>query len=120
MTESLEDYLETIYVISRDKKVTRVKEISERMGVKKPSVINALRELKIRNFISQEKYGYILLTGEGVREAQGILKKHRVLKKFLMDVVGVSERSAENDACKMEHVISGETMKKISMMVKSA
>jgi DtxR family transcriptional regulator, Mn-dependent transcriptional regulator len=120
MTQSLEDYLESIYLISLDKKVVRVKEISEKMAVKSPSVINAVRELKESGYLSQERYGYVELTEEGARQAKMILKKHTMLKKFLTGIIGVSEKSAEEDACRMEHFLTEETLNKIEKYMKNS
>ncbi len=113
LTKSLEDYLEAIKILTISKKVTRVKEISELLNVKKPSVVNALNILKEKGYIKQEKYGYIELTNLGDKEATKIFKKHRILVRFLTNILKVSEDVAENDACKIEHVISDETLKKI-------
>ncbi|MCM8772008.1 MAG: metal-dependent transcriptional regulator [Candidatus Omnitrophica bacterium] len=113
MSRSLEDYLEAIKILTIDKKVARVKEIGELLNVKSSSVVNALNILKEKGYIKQEKYGYVELTLEGNREATKILKKHKILTKFLIKILKVSEKVAENDACKMEHVISDETLKKI-------
>ena len=119
MTQSLEDYLETIYLVVRDKNVARVKDISERMNVKKPSVIHALKELGDRGFIVHEKYGYIELSEAGKSEAEKIFETHTLLKNFLLKILGVSEETAENDACQMEHVVSQETLNKIKNIVKT-
>ncbi|MCM8818884.1 MAG: metal-dependent transcriptional regulator [Candidatus Omnitrophica bacterium] len=113
LTESLEDYLEAIKILTLDKKITRVKEISELLNVKSSSVVNALNILRKNGYIKQEKYGYIELTSLGNKEATKILRKHKVLTKFLVRILKVSEKVAENDACKIEHVISEEIFKKI-------
>ncbi len=113
MTQSLEDYLEAIYILCLDKKVARIKEISERMAVSKPSVIQAIRELKNENLLIQEPYGYIELTFQGTEKAKKILKKHNVLRDFLIKILGVSSENAEKDACEIEHIISEETLAKI-------
>ncbi|MFN4226778.1 MAG: metal-dependent transcriptional regulator [Candidatus Ratteibacteria bacterium] len=113
MTNSLEDYLEAIKILTIDKKVTRVKEISEFLDVRSSSVVNALNILKAKGYIKQEKYGYIELTKIGDKEATKILNKHRIVMKFLMNVLNVSEDTAKNDACKIEHIISEETLNKM-------
>jgi DtxR family transcriptional regulator, Mn-dependent transcriptional regulator len=120
MTQSLEDYLEAIYMISLDRKAVRVKDISEKLAVKNPSVINAVHELKGFGYLEQEHYGYIELTGEGIKQAKVILKKHTMLKSFLIGVLGVSDKSAEADACRMEHFLTDETLKKIESFMKKA
>ncbi len=113
MTQSLEDYLEAIYLLCLDKKVARIKDISEKMSVSKPSVIQAIKELKNADFLVQEPYGYIELTLKGTEKAKEILKKHNILKEFLVRIIGVSLENAEKDACKIEHIISDETFSKI-------
>ncbi|MCM8786224.1 MAG: metal-dependent transcriptional regulator [Candidatus Omnitrophica bacterium] len=113
LTKSLEDYLEAIKILTSDKKVTRVKEISEFLEVKGPSVVNALNILKEKGYIKQKKYGYIELTEIGDEEATKILNKHKIVMKFLVDILNVSENTAQNDACKIEHFISEETLNKM-------
>ncbi|OHD06469.1 MAG: hypothetical protein A2086_01800 [Spirochaetes bacterium GWD1_27_9] len=117
MTKSLEDYLEAIFILTEEKRVARVKDLSQKLNVKKPSVINALKELENRHFVSHEKYGYIELTDEGKNEAQTILNKHIMLKRFLKDIIGVSEEVAENDACSIEHYLNIETLQKIEIFM---
>ncbi|MCM8804366.1 MAG: metal-dependent transcriptional regulator [Candidatus Omnitrophica bacterium] len=113
LTKSLEDYLEAIKILTDIGKITRVKEISKFLNVKESSVVNALNILKEKGYIKQEKYGYIELTDLGNKEAKKILKKHKIVLRFLTDILRVSEKTAQNDACKIEHVISNETIKKI-------
>lgn len=117
MTQSQEDYLEAIYLISLDSSVARVKDISERLNVKKPSVINALKELSKREFINQEKYGYIRLTETGLAEAKKIFKKHTLIKDYLIKVLNVSDETAEKDACMIEHCLSDETLSKMKKSI---
>ncbi|MCG8569121.1 MAG: metal-dependent transcriptional regulator [Spirochaetes bacterium] len=117
MSKSLEDYLEAIYIITQSSAVARVKEISEKMDVKKPSVINAMKELTKRGLVHQEKYGYIELTKKGKQEAKHIFEKHSLLKEFLLDILGVSKKTAEEDACKIEHFLSEETFHRLNDFV---
>jgi DtxR family Mn-dependent transcriptional regulator len=117
LTKSLEDYLEAIKILTLNKKVTRVKEISEFLEVKSSSVVSALNILKDKGYIKQEKYGYIELTETGDKEAVKILSKHRIVMKFLVNILKVSENTAKNDACKIEHIISEETLKKMILLL---
>lgn len=118
MTKSLEDYLETIYLVLNDKKVARVKDISNRLSVSQPSVVQAIKELKEKNYLLQEPYGYIELTADGIKKAREVLMKHLILKKFFIKVLGVSEKTAEEDACKVEHFLSDETIIKVKDFLK--
>ncbi|MEW5815181.1 MAG: metal-dependent transcriptional regulator [Spirochaetota bacterium] len=119
MTKSLEDYLETIAILERREKTARVRDIADRLNVSKPSVHAALHELENKGLISHEHYGPVNLTVNGKSSAGKILKRHGVLKSFLTDVLGVSEVSAEKDACKMEHTISVETFEKLLSFVET-
>lgn len=114
MTESLEDYLEEIYLQVTHDQVPRVTTIAERLGVSKPSVNNALKELEKRGLIIHQKYGYVQLTEEGRRLSESVLQKHVLLKKLLVTVFRVSEETAEADACKIEHDVSEETFSKMT------
>lgn len=113
LTSNMEDYLERIYLLIQDRRVARVKDIAESMGVKNPSVNNAVSELKKLGYVEQEPYGYVLLTKSGEEEAERIIKLHRLLHGFLM-YLGVSSEVAERDACNMEHYLSDETLRAVT------
>ncbi len=112
MTKSLEDYLEEIHVLIRDKGAARVRDVAAALNVKMPSVVKAIGELKKLGLATQEPYGNIELTAKGARVAALVLGRHTVIKAFLLKL-GVSDRIAEKDACLMEHVLSAETMERI-------
>jgi DtxR family transcriptional regulator, Mn-dependent transcriptional regulator len=114
MTESLEDYLEEIYLQVTHGQVARVTTIADKLGVSKPSVNNALKELEKRGLIVHQKYGYIQLTDEGKRVSESVSQKHVLIKKLLVTVFGVSEPTAEADACRIEHDVSEETFSHIT------
>ena len=113
--ESLEDYLECIVMLA-DESDGRVRsvDIAKRLNVSKPSVNKAMNILKEKGFIHQEAYSDITLTQAGREMANMILHRHTTIRTFLEDVLGVSSENAEHDACKIEHIISEETFKKIS------
>ena len=113
MTQSLEDYLEVIGNLEEENHNPRVKDIAERLGLSKPSVHTALHELENRGMINHEHYGAIILTEKGKTVYEEIKFKHDSLKRYLTDVLGVSEETADKDACAMEHIISEETFEKI-------
>lgn len=116
MTQSLEDYLETVSFLSDDGGV-RVTDIAIRLGVSKPSVLTALKTLEERGLLEHERYRGVTLTDEGTKEAMKIRERHTFLTLFLRDVVGVQENIAEKDACRMEHVLSEETLVRIRDIV---
>ena len=117
MTKSLEDYLETIYLLIRDSHCARVRDVAARLKVKMPSVVKAIAELKKQQLVDQEPYGDISLTAKGKRCAMQILCRHTLLKEFL-EKLGVSGRTADKDACLMEHILSAETVDKIRDFVR--
>ena len=110
LSSSLEDYLESILVLSRRKKVVRVRDIAERLGVAMSSVNGALKRLAEQDLVTHERYEFVDLTKKGQALAQKILDRHQLLKRFLMNVLQVSEETSEKDACSIEHYLSQETV----------
>ena len=110
--QSSEDYLETILELEKMGKVRSV-DIARIMNVSKTSVNKAMNVLKDMNYITQEDYGDVRLTDEGRRLAESVLERHNLLASFFKDVLKVSDDVADLDACKVEHVISEETLNKI-------
>ena len=113
LTQSKEDYLEAILVISLEKKWVRVSDLSDYLGVKMSSVAAGITFLAEIGLVNHEKYGYIELTREGVRVAKQVYARHKTLYKFLHDFLGLSEPVAWRDACRMEHVLDAKTMKRL-------
>ncbi len=110
LTASLEDYLEIIYILQQGDSGVGITDISRELKISKPSVTKAIGILRAEELVIQEKYGKITLTEKGVLAAEEVYKKHKILSKFINKVLGVNERTAEIDACKMEHVLSAETL----------
>ena len=110
LTASLEDYLEIIYILQQGDSGVGITDISRELKISKPSVTKAIGILRSEELVIQEKYGKITLTEKGVLAAEEVYKKHKRLSKFINKVLGVNERTAEIDACKMEHVLSAETL----------
>ena len=106
--ESGEMYLETIHVLLQKNGTVRSVDISEYMGYSKPSVSRAVGLLKSDGYILVDKDGHITLTDAGLSIAAKIYQRHTVLTKLLV-ALGVSEETAAEDACKLEHVISNES-----------
>ncbi|HCL57623.1 MAG TPA: hypothetical protein DHW82_11530 [Spirochaetia bacterium] len=119
MTEALEDYVEAIYILrGKDKTPVRIKNLATYLNLNKTTVVAAVKRLKESNLVNQEHYGYIFLTEDGEKKAFEIYNRHKVLKAFLMEVVKVDEKTAEEEACKMEHILSQETIYKMNLMIK--
>lgn len=113
LSQSLEDYLESIYIISLEKKIARVKDLVNRLGVKSSSVIGALKKLGGKGYIEHEHYGHIELTEEGRKRAERLYDRHTTLTKFFHNILNVDEKTAEEDACRIEHDLSEESYRKI-------
>lgn len=101
-------YLETILVLSRKKEAVHAVDIGKEMGYSKPSVSRAMGILREGGFIEVADSGEITLTEEGRERAESIYDRHNVISKLLMRI-GVSEETAAEDACRVEHYISDET-----------
>ena len=116
-TASMEDYLEAIANLGEGRKVVRVKQISEMLGVKMPSVTSALKKLSERELVEHERYGQIKLTPEGDKVAQDVIRRHEALTSFFAQALGIDHETAEEDACKIEHVISPLSMERLIKFV---
>jgi len=119
ITSSMEDYLEAIAVLKKEKGVVRVKDISRRMHVRTPSVTGALENLSRRGLVIHERYGYVALTPDGAKLALAVKQRHDILVKFLSEILEIDPDIARQDACKIEHSISPETYEKLSGFIKS-
>ena len=109
LSPSSEDYLEAIHQLLKEEPHVHSVQVAQRLKVSKPSVNKAVNVLKEAGLVEQEPYGTIWLTDEGQKLAQQIAYRHNVLKTFLTDILGVDPETAEEDACRMEHLISEET-----------
>jgi DtxR family Mn-dependent transcriptional regulator len=118
MTQSQEDYLEMVSFLSDEGRV-RVTDIAARLGFSKPSVLTGLRLLEEKELVEHERYGSVSLTEKGRELAAEIRERHVLIKTFLEETLGVCEETAEKDACKMEHVVSEETFKKLKAFLKT-
>ena len=112
LQESGEMYLETILVLSQKSDAVRSLDVAEYMGFSKPSVSRAVGLLKSGGYITVDREGYLSLTKEGLEIAQKIYDRHKLLTTFLINI-GVDEKTAAEDACKMEHDISDLTYEAI-------
>lgn len=109
-------YLETIYVLSRQKPCVRAIDVSEYMGFSKPSVSRAVGLLKDAGLLFVDPHGALILSDEGLKVAQKIYERHTILASFLQSL-GVDKKNADDDACKIEHHISDITFNAIKNFV---
>ncbi|MBI3829014.1 MAG: metal-dependent transcriptional regulator [Planctomycetes bacterium] len=109
----MEDYLEAIFRISGRGGAARVSQIADALGVKRPSVSKALKRLQRQGLIRHSPYGGVGMTARGRKLADQQVRIHRVLTRFLSEVLHLPEALAEHDACLMEHAISHETVERL-------
>ena len=117
LAESGEMYLETIYVLSQKSSAVRGIDVGEYMGYSKPSVSRALGLLRDEGLIVKDENGYIKLTETGEARAKTIYERHTVLTTLFMKL-GVDEKTATDDACRIEHYISDKTFSAIKAYMK--
>lgn len=118
-SESAEDYLEAILIISKKKPVVRGVDIAEELGYKKSSVSVAMKHLRESGHITVTKEGYIYLTDAGLKIAEMIYERHQLLSSWLI-YLGVDEKTALDDACRIEHDISTQSFEKIKEHILSS
>lgn len=118
MYESGENYLETILILSKRNGNVRSIDIAKELNFSKPSVSRAMGLLKESDHIDVDDTGLIKLTEKGRQMAEKIYEKHKVLTAFLMRTADVSEEIAEEDACKIEHILSDRTFNGIKEFMK--
>lgn len=115
--ESGETYLETILVLSKRLEIVRSIDLASELNYTKPSVSRAVKLLKERGYITVERRGAIKLTEAGLAEADRIYERHQVITKFFSEVLGVTPETAEEDACRIEHIISDASFEKIKQKI---
>ncbi len=113
ITPTMEDYLEAIYNLVKEKRVVRVRDIAKKLGVKMPTVTNMLKTLSDKGMIDYEKYEYLELTGKGSDVGSDIDQRHQILRKFLTDILKIDFDQADEDACRMEHAVSPTTLERL-------
>ena len=114
---SMEDYLESIFVLREGKEAVRVSQMSKALGVKMPSVTSALSKLSQQGLVKHERYGRVQLTADGEKIAEDVFHRHEALRHFLTEVLHIDPEIAVDDACKMEHAISPATQEKLAKFV---
>lgn len=118
LSSNMEDYLEAIFVAANEDGLARVTDVRDLLGVKTPSVTGALRVLAEKGYLKHEPYKGVKLTAKGRRAAGDVKARHAILSSFLTEVLGVRPKTADIDACKMEHTVSRETLDKLHEFLK--
>jgi len=115
----MENYLEAIYELSKEKNFARISDIAERLNVTKASASSAMQTLMNKGLITSEKYREIYLTEEGKIIAEITSKKHVIIKQFFTDILKIDTEIADIDACAIEHVISNTSVKAMETFLKN-
>ena len=115
--ESGEMYLETILVLSKKDAPVRSLDVANEMGFSKPSVSRAMGILKTDGYLEMDEKSHITLTDKGLKVAKRIYERHILITELLTSI-GVDKKTAEEDACRVEHVISDKTFKAIKKHIK--
>ena len=116
--ESAENYLETILILKKEKGNVRSIDIANDLGVTKPSVSVAMKSFREEGYITVDENGGIALTEKGMEIANRVYEKHKIIAQALM-AIGVSEKTAHEDSCKIEHDISNETFEKLKTFLEN-
>ena len=112
LTPAMEDYLEDVFMLQRQNGYVRCVDVAEQLGVKKPSVSRAVKELSKSGHLVKNANGTLSLTEQGLQLAEQIYEKHRFFTERLI-AAGVDPKIAEHDACSIEHAISAESFQKL-------
>ncbi|MBW3583301.1 MAG: metal-dependent transcriptional regulator [Euryarchaeota archaeon] len=105
LSENMEEYLETIYRLTLKKGIAKTGEIAKHLKLSPPSVTEMNQRLEQMGYIVYKPYQGVTLTEKGERHAYHLLRRHRVVQEFLMQVLGMEKVDAHEWACKMEHVV---------------
>lgn len=110
LTPVMEDYLEAIFELDKEKRAVRVKDIASKMNVKMPTVTSMLKTLNDRGLVNYEKYEYVEMTRNGASVGKEMRRRHGILLKFLTEILKIDFQVANDEACRMEHALSPETL----------
>lgn len=112
ISESNEDYLEAIYLLGKEHGTVKVKDIAFELGISLPSVSEKLRVLEGKGLVKCEKYGPVELSSRGRNVARKVYSNHKLLADFFV-LLGVDRKTALEDACNAEHVLSKKSLEKV-------
>jgi len=116
LSDRLEDYIEAILVLIRQYGVARVRDIAAATNVSKSSVTAALKRLVRAGLVQHAPYEFVVLTDRGEKLAKQILQKHNLLVSFLVNVLGIDQSVAEENACRMEHVVDNKVLERLNLL----
>lgn len=114
LSPKLEMYLKSILLLDPDVRAVRVKDVADAMGVTMASATEAIATLKKKGLVLHDSYGDVRFAARGRKAAGQVLHRFEVLRRFLTQVLGIADPVARRDACEIEHVVSGETMERLT------
>ena len=118
MSESIENFLEKIYIFSKDKnRPIKTTELARLLNIKPSAVTNMAKKLHKLDYVNYEPYVGIILTTEGIKRAKTILDKHSTIKVFLIECLGLNNEKANEEACKLEHALSDDTLQRLKLFI---
>ena len=117
ISENMEEYLEVLYRNGSNKEQVSTTTLSNDLGIAPGSVTQMLKKLEALGYINYTPYRGASLTDEGMKIAQKITRKHRILEKFLLDILKVKEENIHDQACEMEHTLSDEAERALCTML---
>ena len=115
--ETIEEYIEIIYVLQKKKGRARTIDIASKRGVKPPSITEILKKMEEEGFVEYETYAGVILTPSGKKIARELMKKHKILADFF-EIIGIDRELAEIDGCEIEHHVSSGTIKQLEKFIK--
>ncbi len=118
LSSGLQDYIETIYVSFVNREVLKAADLARKLKISRASVSEALARLISKGLVRYDEYKNIYLTRLGKSEAKKVYEKHHILKDFFENVLGVPQAEASENACKIEHIISGNILDKMDRFSK--
>lgn len=117
LSSSQEEYLKTIYILEKNKEKVRVTDIADKLKITKPSVNKAINLLKDIGVINYQAYGNITLTEAGEKYAIEVIKKQDILKMFLVEILDIDEKQAQEEAVAMKYAMSQQTTQKLNQYI---
>ena len=115
--KTIEDYVELLYILQKKNKKVHTNDAASALNISPASVTEVFQKLDSEGYVNYEKYSGVTLTKKGEKIAISTKKKHDILKDFLL-IIGVNDMIADEDACKIEHVVNPETIDRLTKFVK--
>ncbi|MGQ9859066.1 MAG: metal-dependent transcriptional regulator [Thermodesulfobacteriota bacterium] len=113
LTSSMEDYLEALLRLEKERGAVRVKELADHLGLTNASISTAVPKLGRLGLVTYERYGPIRLTPLGRRMARQVIRREEALAAFFQDILGIPAEQARQEACRVEHAISRESLRRL-------